>query len=131
MLAHRDLIALEILDSEPDPTKFDSVKFLNLIVVFSSFIFEGPGNQPESVDALLFLVSGAGSMIQVVAFCILLQETEASGVWTLSLVDDIVGLVEIYLVVVANNLALRLSLQTHLHDVARLVVEQPVRVAKP
>ena len=38
--AHGDLIALEIFDSEPDSTKFDSVKFLNLVIVFSSFIFE-------------------------------------------------------------------------------------------
>ena len=37
---HGDLIALEIFNSEPDSPKFDGVKFLNLVVVFPSFIFE-------------------------------------------------------------------------------------------
>ena len=39
-LAHHNLIALEIFDSESDSTKFDSVKFLNLIIVLSGFIFQ-------------------------------------------------------------------------------------------
>lgn len=37
---HRNLITLEVLHSKANSTQFNSVKFLNLVIVFSSFIFE-------------------------------------------------------------------------------------------
>lgn len=39
-LTHRNLITLEVLHSKANSTQFNSVKFLNLVIVFSSFIFE-------------------------------------------------------------------------------------------
>jgi hypothetical protein len=40
LLTHHVFVTPEIFDSESDPTKFDSVKFLNLIIVLSGFIFK-------------------------------------------------------------------------------------------
>jgi len=37
---HRNLITLEVFYSKSNPSEFNSVKFLNLVIVFSSFIFE-------------------------------------------------------------------------------------------
>ena len=37
---HGNLITLEVFHSEANSTQFNSVKFLNLVIVFSSFIFE-------------------------------------------------------------------------------------------
>lgn len=39
-LTHRNLVTLEVFYSEANSTEFNSVKFLNLVIVFSSFIFE-------------------------------------------------------------------------------------------
>lgn len=118
LLAHRDLITLEIFDSESDSSKFDSVKFLNLVIVFSGFIFERPCNQPKSVDTLFLLIGSTCCVIQVVPLGILLQKAEAASVGTLCLVDDIIGFIEIDLIIVAYYLSLRLRLETHLDDVA-------------
>lgn len=41
---HHDLVTLEVLDSESNSTQFNGVKFLNFVVVFSSFIFERTSN---------------------------------------------------------------------------------------
>lgn len=117
LLAHHDLIALEIFDSESNSTKFDSVKFLNLVIVFSGFIFEGPGNKPESVYTFFLLVGSCKSVVQVVALGVLLQETQAAGIWVLGGVNHIVRLVEVNLIIIAYYLTLRLRLQTHLNDV--------------
>ena len=74
-LTHRDLIALEIFDTETYSSKFDSVKFLNLVVVFSGFIFERPCNEPKSVNTLFLLVGSCSSVVEIVAFSVLLKET--------------------------------------------------------
>jgi hypothetical protein len=117
LLTHHDLITLEIFDPESDSSKFDSVKFLNLVVVFSRFIFQGSSDEPESINALFLLVDSCSSMVQVVALGVLLEEAEAAGIWVLSLINYIVRLVEIDLIIVPYYLTLRLSLQTHLYDV--------------
>ena len=45
-------------------------------------------------------------MIKVVAIIIFFEKAEAPGVWILCLVDNIVRFVKVYLIIVANNLAL-------------------------
>jgi len=70
-------------------------------------------------------------VVQVVTFVVFFEETEAASVRILCRIDYIVWFVEIDLIVVANNLALGLRLQTHLDDVPGLVVEKTVRVAQP
>lgn len=70
-------------------------------------------------------------MVQVVAIVVFFKEAEAASVRVLCRVDNIVRLVEIDLIIVANNLTLRLRLQTHLDDVSGLVVEKSVRVTQP
>lgn len=106
LLTHHDLIALEIFDSESNSTKFDSVKFLNLVIVFSGFIFEGPGDKPESIYTFFLLVGSCKSVVQVVALCVLLQETQAAGIWVLGRVNHIVRLVEVNLIIIAYYLTL-------------------------
>jgi hypothetical protein len=44
ILRHLLLITSEVLHSEPDSSQFNGIKFLNLVVVFAVFIFEGSGN---------------------------------------------------------------------------------------
>lgn len=70
-------------------------------------------------------------MIKVVAFRVLFEQAEAASIGVLLGVDYVVRFVEVNLVIVPDNLSLRLSLQTHFHDVPRLVVEQTVRVSQP
>ena len=70
-------------------------------------------------------------MVQVVAFVVFFEQAEAASVRILCRVDNIIWFVEIDLIVVANNLTLGLSLQTHLDDVPRLVIEKSVRVTQP
>jgi hypothetical protein len=125
---HWNLVTLEVFYSEANSTEFNSVKFLNLVIVFSSFIFEWAGNKPEAVNALLFLVDGWSSVVEVVAIVVFFKEAEATSVGVLCRVDNIIWLVEIDLIVVANNLPLWLCLQTHLDDVPGLIVEKSVRV---
>ena len=70
-------------------------------------------------------------MIKVVAFRVLFEQAEAASIGILLGVDYVVRFVEVNLVIVPDNLSLWLSLQTHFHDVPRLVVEQTVRVSQP
>ena len=70
-------------------------------------------------------------MVQVISFGILLEKTETASVGTRCLVNNVVGLIEVNLIVVAYYLSLGLGLQTHLDDVSRLVVEQAVGVPQP
>lgn len=128
---HGDLITLEIFYSEANSSKFDGVKFLNLIVVFSGFIFKRSSDQPKSVDTLFFLSCSSRGVIQVVALCVLLEEAETPSIGVLSLIDDIVWLVEVNLIVISYYLSLRLCFQAHLHDVPGFVVEETVRVSQP
>lgn len=118
LFTHHDLIALKIFDSEPNSTEFDSVKFLNLVIVLSGFIFERPCYKPESVNAFLFLSGSCSSMVEVVTLSVFLEETEAAGVWVLSLINNIVGLVKIYLIIITYYLTLRLCLQAHFDNVS-------------
>ena len=106
LLAHGNLIALEIFYSEANSSKFDGVKFLNLVIVFSSFVFERSRDQPKSVDTLFFLIGSSSSVIQVVAFSILLEEAEAPGIGVSCRINNIVGLVEVNLIIVAYYLSL-------------------------
>lgn len=122
-LTHLDLVTLEIFYSEPDPTDFDSVKFLNLVIVLSSFIFEGAGNEPKLVNTLLLLVGGGGSVVKIVAFGIFLQKAETASIRTLLIVDLVIRLVKIYLIVIPDDLTLGLGFQAHLDDVTGLVIE--------
>ena len=57
-------------------------------------------------------------MVQVVALSVFLKKAETASVGVLHIVDHIVRLVEIYLIIVAYYLALRLGLQAHFYDVA-------------
>lgn len=65
-------------------------------------------------------------MVQVVAFLVLLELAQAPTVGVLDGVDDVVGLCEVDLILVADDLTLGLGLQAHLHDIPRLVIEQSV-----
>lgn len=118
LLTHHDLIALKIFDSEPNSTEFDGVKFLNLVIVLSGFIFERSCYKPESVNAFLFLSGSCSSVVEVVTLSIFLEETEAAGVRVGSLINNIVGLVKIYLIIITYYLTLRLCLQAHLDNVS-------------
>ena len=115
--AHHDLIALEIFYSEAHSSKFDGVKFLNLVIVFSGFIFERPGDKPESIYAFFFLSSSSSCMVKVVSFCIFLKKTETTCVRTLLLINHVIWLIEVNLIIVSYYLTLRLGFQTHFNDV--------------
>ena len=131
LLTHHDLIALEVLDSEADSSKFDGVKFLNLVIVLSGFVFQRPCYKPQSIHAFLFLVGSCSSMVQVVALSILFEKAEASSIWIGSGINNVIGFVKVDLIIIAYYLTLGLGLQTHLDDVTRLVVEETVRVSQP
>ena len=120
---HHDFIALEIFDSESNSSKFDGVKFLNLVIVLSGFIFQRTGHEPEPIHAFLFLVKSCCSVIKIISFLILFKQAEATGIGVSSLINNVVGLIEIDLIIVAYYLTLGLGFQTHLYDVTRLVVE--------
>lgn len=53
------------------------------------------------------------------------------SVWLLDRVDHVLRPGEVDIVVIADYLALRLSLEAHFDDVARLIVEKTVRVSLP
>ena len=63
-------------------------------------------------------------MIKIVPLSVLLEQTQATSVGTLSCVYYVVWLVEINLIIVPYYLSLRLGFQTHLDDVPGLIVEQ-------
>jgi len=118
LFTHHDLIALKIFNSEPNSTEFDSVKFLNLVIVLSGFIFERPCYKPESINTFLFLTGSCSSVVEIVTFSVFLEETETAGVWVLSLINNIIGLVKIDLIIITYYLTLGLCLQAHLDNVS-------------
>jgi len=70
-------------------------------------------------------------VVHVVPFGILFEEAEASGACVDVVVDHVVQLGEVNGVIVSNYLTLALGLQTHLHDVSRLVIEEPMGISQP
>lgn len=128
-LTHRYLIAFEIFYSKSDTTKFDSIKFLNLVIIFSSFIFKRSSYEPKSINTFLLLVGSSSSVIKIVALCVFLEQAQTTSIRTLSRVYNVVWLIEINLIIVPYYLTLRLRFQTHLDDVSGLIVEQTVRVS--
>lgn len=56
-------------------------------------------------------------MVKEITLFIFLELAKASAVWVLNLIDDMIGLGEVDLVLVPDDLALGLSLERHLHDV--------------
>jgi hypothetical protein len=105
---------------------------LDFVVVFAVFVFQRSSNQPKSVHTFFFLILLQDfGVIEVVALSVLLEETETLSAGLLDGVDDMVQFGKINLVIVSNNLTLRLGLQTHLYNVSGFVVEQAVRVSQP
>jgi len=64
------------------------------------------------------LFFGADSVVKEIAFFIFFELTKTPAVWMLDLVDDMIRLSEIYLILIPDDLALRLSLERHLDDVS-------------
>jgi hypothetical protein len=128
---HLERVAAEVLHAEADPAELDGVKLLNFVVVLAILVLEGASDKPETVHRLLLdLLTGDG-MVQVITLVVLLKESEAAGLRLLALVDDVIELREVDLVLVSNDLALRLGLEGHFDDVAGLVVEEAVGVTQP
>ena len=46
-------------------------------------------------------------------------------------VDHMVGFGEVDLVLISDNLPLRLGLQRHLNDISRFIIKKTVRISKP
>lgn len=111
------MIAPEIFDSEPDSSELDGIKFFNLVVILSSLVLERSSHQPKSVNGLFLHLFGAESVVKEITLFIFLELAKASAVWVLNLIDDMIGLGEVDLVLVPDDLALGLSLERHLHDV--------------
>jgi hypothetical protein len=103
---HHNFVALEIFDSESNSSKFDGVKFLNLVIVLSSFIFQRAGYEPEPIHAFLFLVKSCGGVIKIISFLILFEQAETAGIGIGRLINNVVRLVEIDLIIVAYYLPL-------------------------
>lgn len=70
------------------------------------------------------MLLGTNGMIQEITFFIFLELAETSTVWVLDLVDDMIRLSEINLVLIPDDLALRLGFERHLDDVSGLVIEK-------
>ena len=70
-------------------------------------------------------------MIQIIAFRIFFEQAQAPSVRIRNWVDLVVRLGEINLVIISNDLSLRLSFQTHLDNVSALVIEEAVAVTQP
>ena len=62
---------------------------------------------------------------------IFLELAQAPAIWVLLGVDDMIRLGKVDLVIISNDLTLGLSLQTHLDNISRLVVEETVRISQP
>ena len=71
------------------------------------------------------------SVIEIVAFRVLLEQAEAHTVWMLNWVNHMVWLGEINLVFVSNDLTLRLGFQTHFNYIPRLVIEEAMGISQP
>ena len=125
------MVAPEVFHAETDTAELNGVELLNLVVVLAVFVLQRPGNQPQSVDGLLLDRGVGNSVVQVVAFSFLasirlgvfFKQGEAPCFGLLGPIDHLVELGEIDLVLVADDLTLRLGLERHLYDVAGLVVE--------
>jgi len=117
-LGHLHEVTFEILDSEPNSSELDSVKLLDLVVIFASFVLQRSSYQPKSINRLFFLFFGANSVVKEIAFFIFFELAKTPAVWMLDLVDDMIRLSEIYLILIPDDLALRLSLERHLDDVS-------------
>jgi len=130
-LAHRDFITFEVFYSEANSTQFNGVKFLNFVIILSSFIFKWTSYEPKAVNALFFLIDGGSCMVQIVTLVVFLEKAETTSVRVRCRVNHIVWLIEIDLVIISNDLSLWLSFQTHFHNVPRLIVEKAVRVTQP
>mmetsp|Transcript_5149 Transcript_5149/g.8748 ORF Transcript_5149/g.8748 Transcript_5149/m.8748 type:complete len:261 (+) Transcript_5149:677-1459(+) len=117
LLRHVELVTAEVLDSEADAAELDGVELLNLVVILSALVLEGSGDQPQAVHRLLLLVLSPDGVVQVIALLVLLELAETPAVGVLDRVDHVVGLGEVDLVLVSDDLTLRLGLQAHLHNV--------------
>lgn len=62
---------------------------------------------------------------------IFLELAQAPAIGMLVGIDDMVGFGEVNLILVTNNLTLRLSLKAHFHNVARFVVEKTMGISQP
>lgn len=60
---HWDLITLEVFNSKSNSSKLDCIKFLNLVIVFSSLIFERTSYEPKAINTFLLLIDGWGCMV--------------------------------------------------------------------
>jgi len=49
-LGHLHEVTFEILDSEPNSSELDSVKLLDLVVIFASFVLQRSSYQPKSIN---------------------------------------------------------------------------------
>lgn len=82
------------------------------------------------------MLLGADGVIKIIALCrkvrrliqkltvIFLELAQTPAIWVLSHVDHMIGLCEINLVLISDNLTLALSFEGHLDDVSRLVVKK-------
>lgn len=68
-------------------------------------------------------------MIEIITLRILFQKGESFGLRLLIAVDNVVGLSEVNLIFVTNDLTLRLSLQRHFYNIAGLIVEKTVGIS--
>ena len=73
----------------------------------------------------------AESVIKEITLFIFFELAKASSIWVLDLVDDMIWLSEVYLVLIPDDLALRLSLEGHLDDIPRFVIKETVGVSQP
>jgi hypothetical protein len=56
---------------------------------------------------------------------------QTSAVWMLDSINHVIGFGEINLVLISNDLSLRLCFQTHLDNISRFIIEKSVGVAQP
>ena len=144
------VVASKIFDSESNSTKLDGIKLLDFVIIFSLLIFEWSSNKPKSIDWFFFLIFGSDSMVKIVALyiikkkrvnnlmkfkslltIILFELAKAPSIWMLFCVYHVIRLSKINLIIVSNDLTLRLSFQTHLHNISWFVVEKTVWVSQP
>jgi len=67
------VVTSKVSNSEPNSTQFDSVEFLNSVVILAVFIFKRSSNKPQSVDRLFFLVKGSNGMVKIVTTFVFLE----------------------------------------------------------
>jgi len=123
------IVAFEIFNSKSYSTKFDSVKLLDFVIVFSLFIFERSSNKPKSIYRFFFLFFRSNSMVKIVALIIFFELAKTPSIWMLFCINYVIRLSEINLIIISNDLSLRLSLQTHLDNISWFIVEKTVWVS--